>query len=534
MKKRTVTLFLVCGVLFFGLMGRIYYLTTRDDMVQAGDRQGSHTVTVATVRGTIYDTHLRPLVNARRENRYSVFPDTKTVSALTAGLEKAERQSILDRLTQNKPFVFTSERLLPLTDGLCVFSVPIRYETSRLASHVIGYIGSDGLHGVSGAEAVFDEALTQAIGRASVTYQVDGSGSWLVGGTVTKNDTLDKADAGVVLTIDREIQTIAERVADTSLTKGAVVIVSPENGHILAMVSRPDFDVTSLSEYLNRSDAPLINRALTNYNCGSVFKIVTSAAALEKGVSSDTVYECSGSVEVGDVTFRCHHALGHGTLDMFGGLAQSCNPYYIRLAAQIGGDTLYDMAQTLGFTREVTIAPNWSSDKANLPSLSSLQSPATVANLSFGQGALLATPVHVAQLVAAVVNQGKIVSPTILKGYVDEAGHLTASESAPPQYAFSATTAAILKQMMIEVVENGLGSGAKPDNGSAGGKTGTAQTGMIGENGVELLQNWFAGFYPAISPEYVVVVVSEDYESTGDTAAPVFREICEQLGKIRN
>lgn len=533
MKKRSVALFAACCVLFFGIMMRVYSLMVQDDMIQAGDRQSSHTVTVAAVRGTIYDTQLRPLVNAQCENRYSVFPDSQTVSALTASLTREELDPITERLTGQTPFVFSLDRLLPLSNGLRVFSVPVRYESRTIASHVIGYLASDG-HGVSGAESVFDEVLSAATGEASVTYRVDGAGDWLVGDTVTKRDTLDAADAGVVLTIDRDVQTIAERVADASLSKGAVVVMSPSNGHVLAMVSRPDFEPTAVADVLNRTDAPLINRALVQYNCGSVFKIVTSAAALESGVSYTAQFTCLGSVDVGDVTFGCHHALGHGPLDMFGGFAQSCNPYYIALADRIGSRTLYEMAQTLGFTRSLTIAPNWQTDSANLPSLTTLESPAALANLAFGQGELLATPMHIAQLVATVVNRGRIVSPTIFKGYVDASGRVNEEELAPFGYAFSATTAAMLKQMMIEVVENGLGASAKPQSGSAGGKTGTAQTGRVGENGEELLQNWFAGFYPAVSPKYVVVVVSEDYASTGSAAAPVFREICEQLKDVEN
>lgn len=533
MKKRMLVLFTACSVLFLGIIARVYTLTVQNGIVQAGDTQSSQTVTVATVRGTIYDAHLRPLVNADRENRYSVFPDEKTVSVISASLSREEKNAILSQLKQNKPFTLITERLLPLTNGLHAFSVPIRYGTTTLAPHVIGYLGADG-HGVFGAEAAFDDVLSAAVGRAGVTYTVDGAGRWLAGGSVTKTDTLSAATAGVVLTLDRDIQSTVERVADTSLEKGAVVVMSPANGQILAMVSRPDFEPTAVADVLNRTDAPLVNRAMSNYNCGSVFKIVTSAAALENGVPYTTAYTCMGSTNVGDVTFGCHHALGHGTLDMFGGFSQSCNPYYISLAADVGSVKLYDMAQTLGFSRAIPFAPDWQTATAHLPSLSTLQSPAALANLSFGQGELLATPVHIAQLVSAVVNRGKFVPPSLLKGYVDAEGRVSESAPSPPVQAFSATTAATIKQMMIEVVENGLGSAAKPQGGSAGGKTGTAQTGMIGENGEELLQNWFAGFYPAVSPRYVIVVVSEDYASTGDAAAPIFRQICEQLGKLSN
>ncbi len=532
MKKRSIIALTLSGVLLVGLAFRVYQLMVNDEILSAGDRQSSSTITVAHARGTIYDTHMRPLVNDARENRYSVFPDRETNAMLTKCLPREELEQILDNMTGNKPFVITSETLLPLTSGIRAFSVPVRYAPDSLASHLLGYLGGDGISGVSGAELIFNEQLMAATGSASVTYTVDGSGDWLAGGHITRQDTLDQAKGGVVLTIDRDIQKIAERIADVSLEKGAIVVMSPKNGHILAMVSRPDFDPLSLSAYLEDDDAPLLNRALSNYNCGSVFKIVSSAAALESGLSIHTTYNCTGSIDVKNVTFRCHNRLGHGKLDLFGGFAQSCNPYYISLINRVGAEALYDMAYMLGFTRSVEIAPNWHTATANLPTTDTLRQPAALANLSFGQGELLATPVHIAQLVGTVVNGGKLVKPTVLKGLVDARGNLEEYETADSPYVFSAETAVTLKQMMIEVVENGLGKSAKPAVGSAGGKTGTAQTGMTGENGEELLQNWFAGFYPAISPEYVVVVLSEDYASTGDYAAPVFRELCNELQKM--
>lgn len=532
MKKRaTIALILSCVVLV-GVAARLYRLVSDDKFLLAGDRQSSHTISVARVRGTIYDTHMRPLVNNGYENRYGVFPGAETNAVLTKSLPHEELTEILSLMTGDKPFLLRSDTLLPLSTGIRAFSVPVRYTEDDVASHLIGYLDGDGLNGVAGAECIFNDCLTAATGEASVTYTVDGAGSWLAGGQVQRRDTLYKADAGVVLTIDRDVQVIAERIADASLEKGAIVVMSPKSGDILAMVSRPDFDRSSLAAYLSRDDAPLVNRALSRYNCGSVFKIVSSIAALESGMSIKTTYTCTGSIDVYGVTFRCHQRLGHGKLDLFGGFAESCNPYYISLIEQVGANGLYQMADALGFADPIAIAPGWQTASANLPHPDMLRQPAALANLSFGQGKLLATPVHIAGLIGTVINDGHLVTPTVFKGYVDDQGHVEQAMREHGEPVFSTETAITLKQMMIEVVENGLGTGAKPQVGSAGGKTGTAQTGMIGANGEELLQNWFAGFYPAVSPQYVVVVLSEDYDSTGDRAAPVFRDLCNALQKL--
>ena len=162
-------------------------------------------------------------------------------------------------------------------------------------------------------------------------------------------------------------------------------------------------------------------------------------------------------------------------------------------------------------------------------------------NLSFGQGSLLATPVHIAQMVAAVFNDGEIVRPTLLKGNVDQDGTLKESAPAPGQSAFSAETAATLRDLMINAVVNGTGAGGKPFRYGAGGKTGTAETGWESD-GKAVVQSWYAGFFSDEDPKYVIAVLAEDANNTGGKSAPVFKQICEELalhekyaeGKIEN
>lgn len=187
------------------------------------------------------------------------------------------------------------------------------------------------------------------------------------------------------------------------------------------------------------------------------------------------------------------------------------------------------MATNLSFDRPLLLAENYKTARAVLPSELELQSPAAVANLSFGQGSLLATPMHIAQMVAAVVNDGEVIQPSVVKGFVDKEGNLEASTVSPAQWAFSEQTARTLRNLMIETVENGTGSGGKPRTAGAGCKTGTAETGWENEDGSAVVQSWYAGFYPAEQPKYAIVVLAEDAEGTGSQSAPVFRQICDDL-----
>ena len=531
MRRRSIGIFLLVLVLMGGLMLRLYDLSGQN-LSQAADQQAGLTVTVANVRGTIYDANLRPLVNAETEYRVSLTASPETLAAVSSCLDAAALETLTERLQEGKPVAAVLDSLPSPADGLAVFETPVRYSEPLLAPHVLGYLDGDGLHGATGAELVFDERLNDCAGKAETTYTVDATGRPLQGIAPTLSNTLGRAKAGVALTIDADIQKIAENAARQYIRKGAVVVMEPSTGRIAAMVSLPDFQPSTVAENLNNTDAPLLNRALCNYNCGSVFKIVTAAAAIEAGIPLSTSFDCAGSLDVGGITFHCHNRLGHGGLTMTQAFAQSCNPYFIRLAQRMGGQTLYAMAVALGFDRPVILAEGWKTARAVLPSETELLSPAAVANLSFGQGALMATPVHIAQLVAAVVNDGNIVRPTLLKGMVDENGALTEEPVSPAQSAFSASTARTLRELMKTVVEEGTGRSARPFELGAGGKTGTAETGWE-QDGKEVVQSWFGGVYPAENPGYVVVVLAGDAENTDGKSSPVFKKICEELTMLQ-
>ena len=525
MHKRSVISFLIILGLLGGLMLRIYYLSGQQ-FSQAAERQAGLTVTVANIRGTIYDCHLRPLVNSGTEFRAVATPSPQAIAALSECLDKESLKELTSRLQAGRPVVSVINALPSPTPELSVYEIPSRYTGDLIAPHVVGYMDGDGINGATGE--LFSNCLYAPASTVNLRWTL-----WkALGIEPAVTNTLDNAKAGVALTIDKDIQIIAESVAKENLKKGAVVIMEPDTGRILALVSLPDFQPASLHQALESKDSPLINRALSNYNCGSVFKIVTAAAALEKGIPITTRFECTGSHSIGDVKFHCHNRLGHGTLGMLDAFAQSCNPYFIRLALQAGGQQLYDMSTALGFDRPIILVEGWKTARAVLPSDTELASPAAVGNLAFGQGSLMASPVHIAQLVSSVVNRGNIIRPTLLRGTVDSRGVLTEQAPAPVQTVFSEATADKLRQMMIYAVENGTGTHGAPSIGGAGGKTGTAQTGWV-VDGEAVVQGWYAGFYPAEKPEYVIVVLAEDYEGSGGMPATTFRQICDELSMLK-
>ena len=529
MKKRARVLFTLLLFILSGVVLQVYRLSDAY-LSQAADQQGSVTVKVANSRGTIYDARLRPLTNAGEEYRLSVTPSPEAIAALSGMLDEEQLAAVSERLQSGKPAVVTLPEIPANLEGSLLFKVPVRYGGRLLAPHLLGYMDGDGLHGLTGVELAFDEYLNSCGGQASVTYSVDAMGKPLQGIAPQVVNTLADAKAGVVLTIDQDIQKIAEEAAKRYMTKGAVVVMEPATGRIAAMVSLPDFQPGTVADSLDAADSPLLNRALCNYNLGSVFKITSAAAALEKGIPISTAFPCNGSVTIGNVTFHCHNRLGHGTLNMQDGFAQSCNPYFIQLMQQAGGSALLGMASNLGFDRSLILVDGLKTARATLPTAEELLSPAAVGNLAFGQGSLLGTPVHVAQMVAAVVNGGKIIRPTILKGYCDKEGRLSEETIEPEQTVFSKQTAQTLKDLMIYAVKEGTGASAQPtvSAGAAGGKTGTAETGWKSENKA-VVQSWFGGFYPAENPKYVIAVIAEDSDNTKGKSSPVFKKICEDI-----
>jgi len=530
MHKRTVIVFAALLLVLTGIVWRLYDLAMTDHS-QVTEQQSLATVTVSKGRGNIYDRNGKKLVNRDVTFASCVVPYPATLTALSQKLPSAEWQTLSERLKQGRPVVTTLPKLYGSISGLWQFMAPLRYTDNTLAPHLIGYLDGESYHGVSGIEAALDDLLTAQSGEVKMTFEIDAAGRAIEGVKPQIQDTLRDNAAGVVLTLDSTVQHIAETVAAAHMERGAVVILDPATGGVRAMVSLPDFEPQNVAAVLDAPHAPLLNRTLSNYNCGSVFKIVTAAAALESGLSKEQAFSCNGSVTVGDVTFGCHSTLGHGKQAMKNAFAQSCNPYFIQLAQTVGASALYDQAVALGLDSPILLAEEYKTARALFPSLAELQVPAALSNVAIGQGSLMVTPVHIAQIVAAVYNGGMLPTATVIEGVMQADGAFIAESNLPPTRAFSEQTAAVLQEFMENNMHHGTGTTANPHTGRAGGKTGTAETGWV-EDGVKVVQSWYAGYFETENNAYAIAIVGEDKNRTGVRAAPLFKELCEQLSLL--
>ncbi len=527
MVRRMTGFLCVMVVLLGAVLLRVAYIGSGGVSVEAAALQSRRTLELAETRAGIFDRNLSPLVNKSLERRVLVFPDLLEISAI---LEFTEREELADAFQKFGPSVIDTGGKIIEGEGIYNFSYPRRYGENPLAVHIIGYM--NGGKGVSGIEQSFDSFLEENGKTVSVTYYTDGTGKLLIGEEISLEEEETSENSGVVLTLDSDIQRITEKALSEGTEKGAAVVMDIENGEILACASCPDFDPANIADYLEAEDSPFVNRAFSAYSVGSTWKLAVAASAIEAGISPERAYECTGSIEVDGRVYKCHWALGHGEINMEKALEISCNPYFIDLALEIGGECILEMAKNLGFGTPASFGDNYSSASGSLPSAGSLSAKTVLASFAFGQGSLMATPVQMAVLACAMANGGKAVTPKLVLGTYDREGDYTPTADYAANPVMSVKTAEILRDMMINVVENGSGTNAKPNEGGAGGKTASAQTGQYDSEGGEIIHAWFVGFFPAENPKYAIAVFAEGMDSGGDFAAPIFKSICDEINLL--
>lgn len=530
-KKRIAVFFGLIVFCFSVVLMRIFVLGQNDTLKSAAQNQSSQTIEVTRSRGMIYDCNGEPLVDTEQQYFACTVPSEESAAALIKMLGEDKRETILDKIKSRMPFVMDVPSANLFCPQIQVLKGAKRYGQFQLAEHVIGYLDVSGTNGVSGIEKAYNEYLNETGYSSSVRYTVDARGNVLDADAPQILLKEEKKGAGVVLTLDSYIQSVCEQAArNQGLGKGAIVVMESDTGKIRGLVSSPGYSNDDIESALNRESSPLINRALCAYPVGSTFKLCVAAGALENGISADTTYNCTGSIDVDGQVFHCHKREGHSWLDLRRAVTVSCNPYFIHLGAMLGKEKLYKTAFDFGFSRSDTLAPGIISEAGNLPKPAQLQSDADFANLCFGQGTLLATPVQMAKMVSVFANGGNLVSPSLVEKLVDEQGNTVSEETmGEPVRILSEETANTIRGYMENVVSHGTGVYAKPANMGAGGKTASAQTGIYDENGEEIVHAWFAGFFPDENPKYTVIVLKENGGEGSYTAAPIFKEIADNL-----
>ncbi|MEX0592918.1 MAG: penicillin-binding protein 2 [Nitriliruptoraceae bacterium] len=390
----------------------------------------------------------------------------------------------------------------------------------------------------SGLEAAVNEQLT---GRPTeVVAQNLGD---LLG-------TRDRAGNAVVLTIDPRIQAAAE--AALGDRQGAIVVLDPQTGAVLASYSNPTFDPNPLSshdpsavvrswdELLARDDNPLVDRALRElYPPGSAFKMIVAAAALEHGMIPTQLFADQPFYDVPQTTADIGNygggvcATGQ-TISLEDAFRLSCNTVFARMGVDLGADALVAQAERFGFNFPVPF---------ELPVVASaiphdLDVPAT-AQSAIGQRDVRVTTLHMAMIAAAIVNGGEMMRPHVVDSIRNpEGGRVRGSMGgrweAPPGdgRAISARTAQQLRRMMVSVVESGTGSRARIPGIEVGGKTGTAQTGLTGTENPPVA--WFVGFAGHDVAIAVTVPGNSARDTGGLVAAPIARDVLEVAVATRN
>ncbi|MGE5578724.1 MAG: peptidoglycan D,D-transpeptidase FtsI family protein [Bacillota bacterium] len=404
--------------------------------------------------------------------------------------------------------------------SVAVVPEEIRYGPSSLACHVVGHVRPNAYNdprdnvGESGLEKAFQSTLaggSPAWSGVVVTAEGDdlpGTGMRIAPPAENPHD--------LYTTLDARVQQAVEEVLDErGIGRGAVVVLDALTSEVLAMASRPEFDQNHPELSLHAEGSPFVNRALSAFAPGSVFKPVIAALALERGyVDSAEVFTCTGEVLLGNRTIACGSAEGgHGPVTVKEALSLSCNSTLIQIGMRIPAQAMVDFIKTCGFGRKTGV-PLQDEVAGALPDPWEMYA-GDVANLCIGQGPLSVTPLQVASFFAALSADGVYRQPRLLpeQGKGDQARLM------------SSATAATIMEALVMAARGGTGKAAWiPLYGSAG-KTGTAETGY----GPGVSHAWFCGFTPVIAPRYVIVVMVEEGGDGPSVAAPVFREIGERL-----
>ena len=417
-------------------------------------------------------------------------------------------------------------------DGVYLLKESKRYYPhDEMLSHILGYVGIDN-QGLSGLELEYDKYLTGEYG--SIQYFSDAKGNNLERNSVyvEPEDGLD-----IYLTVNYDIQSSIERELDNIVTKyspeGAwAIAMDPNNGEILGMSSRPNFNPNNYQDY----DTETINRNMAiwaSYEPGSTFKILTLSAAINEGkvdLINDTFYD-GGSVNVDGARIKCWKAGGHGAQTFLEVVQNSCNPGFVELGRRLGKETLFDYIDKFGYGKKTGIDLNGEASGI-LFNLSKV-GPVELATTSFGQGVSV-TALQQVTAVSAAINGGTLYRPHIVKRIVEhETGQII--EEVEPKVVreniVTEETSEMVRMTLESVVSLGTGRNAYIDGYRVGGKTGTAQK---VNNGAYMQGNYrvsFIGFLPANDPKIVVYLAIDNPKGItqygGTVSAPIVKNIME-------
>ena len=542
-------------------------------------------------RGQITDRHGVPLAQNKLSYNVAInfptpldFSDARALSFTHEKIDKAEKLigrplkisdeailrhyrnrgimpfEIVQNLTQSE-YDEVKDRLPAAT---VVRPIYVRtYPNGKLAGQIIGYSGKTGRNldgiidnhetlwpeteGREGLEQTFNEMLTGKHGQYKLTFDKDGRK------TSEKLIAPPVPGANVITTLDLRLQELAEKALEAKAKRGAIVVVDPNTGDILALASWPTYDpnifVPSISTEKFKAlqddpNIPLLPRAFrSSYPPGSTFKIAVGIAALESGsVRPDDTYECVPSIEIGNLTFHNWKKGDRGALNFIQALTESCDTWFYQVGIKTGAAPIIDWALKLGFGAKCGI-PLRGEVEGRVPNDEYMKAThgrrllnGDIANLSIGQGDTQVTPLQMAQAMAIVANGGTFYQARLVQQVQTLDNQIVTAYQVRAKKTLDLSPATLdeLRTGMINAVNGagGTGHGASLDNVEVAGKTGTAQWGPKNK---ERTAAWFAGFLPSDQPQYAFAALYEgDVGSKvhgGSTAAPMIADIFKDIYK---
>jgi len=388
-----------------------------------------------------------------------------------------------------------------------------RYPLGAQLAQPVGY---DSIrYGTSGIEAGFDRALSSPDFSGDPMAQLEDLIATLRGNRLTTTG------ADVVTTIVPAVQARLFELL-SRYPRAAGVVLDPRSGAVLALASVPSYDPNDFdAEFAALRDdpeAPLIDRALDGlYPPGSTFKIFTAAAALESNtVTMDSTFYDPGYLQIGNFTLHDNESEATGEADLTTAFALSSNVDFGQIALKMGVDTFYDYLArwAIGDSLDFQLP----AQAARVPPKSSIF-PGELAQMGFGQGALLMTPLQMALIGATIANGGDEPRPYIVREVVTGGTPQSITSAATLASPVSPQTAAKVTKMMIAVVQRGTGTPAQLPHVTVAGKTGTA-TNPLGRS-----HAWFVAFAPADRPRVAVAIVVENVGYGATYAAPIARDV---------
>jgi penicillin-binding protein 2 len=422
-----------------------------------------------------------------------------------------------------------------------------RYPHGQMLANAIGYVGEVSAQQLDQSDGHYRPG--DIVGKAGLERQyndqiegTDGLRRVVVNSVGRVMRTLDDVEAipgkPIQLTIDYDLQAVADSyMADK---QGSVVAIDGRTGEVLAMVSRPTFDPNDFAVRIPTAEwqklnadpqTPLLNRAIQGQLApGSIFKIVMATAMLEsKALPENFTAYCPGRAEFYGRTFHCWRPAGHGVTDLHKAIVDSCDVFFYTIGQRLGIDRIHYYATGLGLGRRTGV--DLPGEEAGLiPSEEWVQRvyhhkwyAGETISVSIGQGSVMATPIQIARMIAAVSGGGTLLKPYLMKNLAN---------NAPDHFPLADDTVEQVTDGMYGVInEGGTGSSLKLQDIDFSGKSGTAQLmsyeagAKNGKKGKET-NGWFVGYAPRRNPEIVVAaVIQGSSEHGGTTAGPVVRDI---------